>query len=409
MIGFGGTIVQRLHRYVAVVAAFLALYVGATGTLIQLTDLWTLLSHAPASDPNLQSMRQGRNGPQNFQVVVDADYDAGALPAEFDFDRALTAVVTSARTVAAGAPLRFVELRLAGAPIGQVAAAGKLLRFDVATGAELAGPDTAAELALPPVGDGPSFRITVKNIHRMVAYGFYSPFFFVAVGLTLCVAVVSGLALYFRLMTARAHIGRRSPYWSAGGRWRTLHRSVACSAAIFLVVVVSSGTVLAIGTAGIRVFQLKHAGRPGLTADVSSPLSDAELPSMLHMTLAAYRSAAPGEPIKVIRLRYFAGIPQGVVVGGEGEKTRQVAFETATGRVASLSGPTYPATGQPFGWQVSQTVKGIHSGDFLGLPGRFISLLTGLSLLFLAISGAATYIDLWSRRRKLGRRGLFWP
>ncbi len=401
---------QRLHRYVAVIAALLALYVGATGTLIQLTDLWTLLRHAPASEPNLQSMRQGRNGPQNFQVVVDADYDARALPAEFDFDRALTAVVTSARAAAAGAPLRFVELRRAGgAPIGQVASEGKLLRFDAATGAVLTGPDTAAPLVLPPVGDGPSFRITVKNLHRMVAYGFYSPFFFVAAGLTLCVAVVSGLALYFRLMTARARMGRRSPYWSAGARWRTLHRTVACSAAIFIVVVVFSGTVLAIGTAGIRVFQLKYGGRPGLTADVSSPLRDAELPAMLHATLAAYRRVAPGEPIKVIRLRYFAGIPQGVVVGGEGENTRQVAFETATGRVASLSGPTYPATGQPFGWQVSQTAKGIHSGDFLGLPGRFISLLTGLSLLFLAISGAATYLDLWSKRRRLGRGGLFWP
>jgi uncharacterized iron-regulated membrane protein len=402
--------VQRLHRYLAVVAAFLALYVGATGVLIQLTDLWTLLSHAPASDPNLQSMRQGHNGPQNFQVVVDADYDARALPTEFDFDRSLTAVLSSARTIAAGAPLRFVEFRVVdGASIGQVASEGRLLRFDATTGAVLAGPDTATGLVLPPVGDGPSFRITLKNIHRMVAYGFYAPFFFVAVGLTLCVAVVSGLALYLRLMSARAQMGRRSPYWSAGGRWRTLHRSVAISAAMFLVVVVFSGTVLAIGTAGVRVFQLIHHGRPGLTEDVSSPLSDTNLASMLHATLAAYRRVAPGEPIKVIRLRYFAGIPQGVVVGGEGEHTRQVAFETATGRVASLSGPTYPATGQPFGWQVSQTFKGIHSGDFLGLAGRFISLLTGLSLLFLAVSGAATYLDLWSKRRKLGRRGLFWP
>ena len=400
---------QRLHRYLAVFAVFLALYLGATGTLLQLTDLWTLLSHAPASDPNLQSMRQGRNGPQNFQVVIDADYDATTLPAPFDFDRALTTVVSSARTATAGASLRFVELRMSDdKPIGQVASEGKLLRFDATTGAVLAGPDSAAELVLPSVGDGASFRITIKDIHRMVAYGFYSPFFFVAVGITLCIVVVSGLVLYFRLLTARARMGRRSPYWSAGGRWRTLHRSVALSAATFLVVVVFSGTVLAIGTAGVRVYQLIHGGRPGLTADVSSPLSDAELPAMLHATLAAHRKEDPGEPIKVIRLRYFAGIPQGVVVSGEGENTRQVAFETATGRVASLSGPTYPATGQPFGWQVSQTFKRIHDGDFLGLTGRFISLLTGLSMLFLAISGAAMYFDLWSKRRKLGRRGLFW-
>ncbi len=160
--------------------------------------------------------------------------------------------------------------------------------------------------------------------------------------------------------------------------------------------------------AGVRIYQLMHGGRPGLTADVSSPLSDTELPAVLHATLMAYRNEAPDEPIKVIRLRYFAGIPQGVVVSGEGEDTRQVAYETATGRIASLSGPTYPATGQPFGWQASQTFKGIHDGAFLGLPGRFISLFTGLSMLFLAISGAVMYFDLWSKRRKLGRRGLFW-
>ena len=130
---------------------------------------------------------------------------------------------------------------------------------------------------------------------------------------------------------------------------------------------------------------------------------------MLHTTLASIARLAPGAPIKIIRLRYFAGMPQGVVVYGGPDDTRQMAIDTATGGVALLSGPGYPPTGQPYGWQTDQILKRIHRGDFFGMTGRWFSLLTGLSLLFLSVSGAVMYLDMWRRRRKAGRSGLFWP
>jgi uncharacterized iron-regulated membrane protein len=208
---------------------------------------------------------------------------------------------------------------------------------------------------------------------------------------------------------ARARVGRPGPYWSAGGWLRTLHRAVAVTASLFIAVVVLSGTFEAINSFGTATYRIIHHGkRPGLTADVSSPLADAELAPMLRTTLAAFRAADPGDPIKVVRLRYFAGIPQGIVVSG-GSDVRQFAFNAVTGRRASLQGPSYPPTGQTFGWQWDQIVKGIHRGDFIGLPGRFMSLFTGLSLLFLSLSGAAMYADLWNKRRRAGRHGLFWP
>ena len=64
---------RKVHRFLAVFAMFFGLYVGTTGTLIQLIDLKTLLSHAPASDPNLQSIREGYDGPPNFQVLGEGD------------------------------------------------------------------------------------------------------------------------------------------------------------------------------------------------------------------------------------------------------------------------------------------------------------------------------------------------
>jgi uncharacterized iron-regulated membrane protein len=129
---------------------------------------------------------------------------------------------------------------------------------------------------------------------------------------------------------------------------------------------------------------------------------------MLHTTLKSFRAADPSEPIKVLRLRYFAGLAQGVVVAGDAVDSRQFAFNTATGEKAGLSGPSYPPTGQTWGWQGVQVIKSIHRGDFFGITGRFLSWLTGLSLVFLSLSGGAMYFDLWSKRRKTGRHGLFW-
>jgi hypothetical protein len=147
--------------------------------------------------------------------------------------------------------------------------------------------------------------------------------------------------------------------------------------------------------------------RPGITVDVSRPLADSELPGMLHTTLRAFRIGNENEPIKAIRLRYFAGMPQGVVVGGD-RQTTQFAYNASTGRWASFHEPGYPVTGQTFGWQVDETVKELHRGDYFGLTGRWISLLCGFSMLYLAVSGAVMYFDLWNRRRKKNKKELFW-
>jgi uncharacterized iron-regulated membrane protein len=391
---------RRLHRFIAFVAIFLGLYVAVTGILLQLIDLKILISHAPADNPNLQAIREGQDGPPNFQVLATADYSAPDLPATLVLDAALARVVESEHVATGGAPMSFVELReVDGKPVGQIASLGRLLRFDALTGALLAGPDTAARVVLPPQGNQGSVRNEVKGFHRMTAYGNWGQVFFVFVALTLCTMLITGLVLYFQLLAARVRAGRPGIYWFAGGWWRASHRVLAISAAAFLVVVVFSGTFEAVNSGGTAIYKIIHHGyRPGLTADVSSPLTEAELAPMLQTTLAAFYALNPAAPIKVLRLRYFAGMPQGIVVRG-GADIRQFAFNTATGQRARFQGPSYPPTGQTFGWQWDQVFKRIHRGDVIGLSGRWMSLLAGFSLLFLSISGAVMYFQLRAKRR----------
>ena len=123
-------------------------------------------------------------------------------------------------------------------------------------------------------------------------------------------------------------------------------------------------------------------------------------------TAAAFRAAEPQTPIRVLRVRNFGGMEQGVVVTG-GPFTRQLVYDAATGRKTNLSEPAYPS-GFPLGMDVHEWVKHFHSGYLFGLPARFLDLLAGLSLVFLSISGLVMYAEMYGKRRRTGRRGLFW-
>ena len=200
---------------------------------------------------------------------------------------------------------------------------------------------------------------------------------------------------------------------SAGGWWRSLHRGVSVVAAVFLLVVAISGTLLSFDTFALGVYGVMHSGPggrfpPGMNADLSSPLVDSQLPAMLATTLSAYHAAEGNTPIKVLRLRYFSGMPQGVILTGGSSETRQVAYNAETGAVAHMTEPGYPYMGFPFGWREHEYMKQIHRGDALGLPGRLMDVFAGLSLVFLSASGLLMYADLLRRRRRGGRTQLFW-
>jgi hypothetical protein len=78
---------RSIHRFLVLPIALFTLFLGATGTMIQLTDLRSILLSYPATDPNVQAMREAFDGPGFYVVRQVADYTAAALPAKFDYRR----------------------------------------------------------------------------------------------------------------------------------------------------------------------------------------------------------------------------------------------------------------------------------------------------------------------------------
>jgi uncharacterized iron-regulated membrane protein len=400
---------RNVHRWVGTLVAPFALWFAITGTAVQTIDLGTLFSHAPATDPNMMAIRESLDGPPSQAVIRTADFAAPAFADGYDYDGALRRVVATARAAAPGVAFRYVELRAANRDTeGDVQLPGRLLRFS-ATGTRL--PDGVAP---GPVHRG-SAHDTAKHLHRLSFLGDDMLWINILVGLALGAMILTGLVVYFRLVKARARAKGITFFWSVGGLWRSFHRGVAIVAAAFLLVIAISGVLLSFDSLAFGIYRglypekLVDGFAPrGMVGDYSSPLDNAALPTMLRQTLTAYRASGEVGPIKVVRLRFFAGMPQGIVVAGSDDATRQSIFNAQTGARAGLSGPNYPFTGFPLGWELHEWVKKVHRGDAFGIPGRIMSLLSALSLAFLSVSGAVLYLDLLRRRRRAGRKRLFW-
>jgi uncharacterized iron-regulated membrane protein len=291
-----------------------------------------------------------------------------------------------------------------GGPIGLVLSGKQLLRFDFATGQVQAGAEVRRERPA-------SLRNDIKHIHRMTTFGDWALWINPIVGVGLGAFVVTGVVMYWQLLSARKRIKRPEWFWKAGGWWRTLHRWSSIVASLFILVIALSGTWLAVESLVFGYYMSAHrpgAGLPFVHQSGVVPLTDAQLPGMLSTTLAAYQVILADQPLKVLRLRVYGGMPQGVIVAGLGDETQQVVFNAATGRRAGLTEPGYPPTGFPFGWQAHQMAKQIHRGSYFGLSGRWMDLLGGVAIIYLSISGVVMYVDMWNRRRRAGRRALLW-
>jgi len=410
---------RPLHRIIGTIVLLFTLYFGVTGSLIQMVDIKAVLSHAAATEPEMLAIRESIDGTPNYSVIQAADYTAPALPGNFDFNAALANVLKTARSSAgANANLKYVELRvLDGKPIGIVQASdgktNRMLRVDPATGTPLPNPPPRQRIR-----PAPSMHNVFKRWHRLQAFGLgdESEWINGLVGIGLFLMIITGIVLYFRLLRARSRAGLKSFFWSAGGFWRSLHRGVSIVAAAFLLVVSISGTLLSIDSVGLGLYMSAHQdpakpGRQfpaGMVGDLSSPLTDAELPAMLQTTLSSFHAEKSGTPIKVLRLRYYSGQPQGLLIYGSGADTSQIVYNTSTGRRTSTTEPGYPYTGFPLGWKWHELMKQIHRGDIIGIPGRFMDLFAAFSLVFLSASGLVMYLDVWKKRRRTGKSSPVW-
>jgi hypothetical protein len=393
------------HRYIAIFTVVAGLYIGATGVTLQVMDLAALLGNRAATDPTMQAIRVGQFGPPNLRVMRDEDFTAAPLPHDFDYDAALGKATAAAPRILAGAPLSFVEFRVAGhEPVIRIASGRTVHTLVAASGIETRIP--FEEKPLPVTL--PSTRNTIKSWHSMTVFGWPMVLVDIASGLALCGMIYTGVRLYLELVRGRQRIRRKGLFWQAGGWWRTLHRGVSTVSALFLAIITVSGIYLGANAVHVNVSKALHGGkREGLVADVSAPLAPGPLRAMLATTLGAVHRDDGAGPPRVLRLRMFAGMPQGVVITGAAQ-ARQIIYDARSGMPTRLTEQHYPDTDMMLGWHAGQIAKRIHRGDIFGLTGRWIALLTGLSLAWLSLSGVVLYAEMWLRRRKTGRGELFW-
>jgi uncharacterized iron-regulated membrane protein len=199
---------------------------------------------------------------------------------------------------------------------------------------------------------------------------------------------------------------------------RRLHRWISIVAAVFILLVSVSGMMMAFDSVWTTAYLSRHGlsvqggnGPPVALVKMFADdgvVADADLDAMLATTLKAAQGGDPSTPSpRVIRLRTYGGMPQGVVITGE-DTAQQRVFNARTGEVASLYEPGYPRTPMPLQWDVHETWKRVHRGDYFGLTGRWMDLLTGCAILFLAVSGIVMYLQLRRVRVKRGQRAVFW-
>ena len=395
-----------VHRTLSIAACLVFLYLGVTGSMIQLLDLKELFSGAPESSSGMQSINEGKSGHPDYAVLTPADYTAEPLPKNLDLLKAFQMVLTGLHEIRPESKPIFVELRYAhGTPIGQAHYGEMVLnpeRVDdglVAVDATTGAPVPA--VSVPPPVPPHSFRETLKKWHRFwVRHDKPGVYAELLAGIALWTLIITGLTMYFRLLKQRRRLNRKQLFWMAGGRLRAYHRAIAVISAVLLIGVAFSGTWLGFESSW-------HTFAKPPPHAVTPELTDADVIDMAGATLNVLRLAEPAERIKVLRVRYYGGMRQGVVITDE-PVTRQLVFNTATGKEVSLTEPGYPSSGFPFGLQMHEDIKHLHSGFLFGLWARVLDLLAGLGLIFLSISGLLMYLDMWTNRRIAGRGQFLW-
>lgn len=81
-------------------------------------------------------------------------------------------------------------------------------------------------------------------------------------------------------------------------------------------------------------------------------------------------------------------------------------FERKGKKIDVTTGQFLPPPPKKIDWHY--VLQDIHAGYFLGTFGRIISCFLAISLFIISYTGLTVYLDMFRRRRKLGRKGLFW-
>jgi len=186
---------------------------------------------------------------------------------------------------------------------------------------------------------------------------------------------------------------------------RRLHRWVSTLIGLFLLVMAGTGALL-------QSQFLIHGfpPPPGLSVPGDGGTGGPGVP------LGGLR-AQVGEALAIVSSRYPRARFQSLLVARRGALTyatltiqgaaQPVTIDVATGNAISLP-PAAPPPAGKLDLEIHQLAFEIHTGQLFDLPGEVMTLLCGLSLLFLAGSGLWLLVRMYRQRLRSGKSGLFW-
>ena len=120
---------------------------------------------------------------------------------------------------------------------------------------------------------------------------------------------------------------------------------------------------------------------------------------MVTAALAAAREEKPDFSTQNLTLDFSGGL-QGVALNGpSGRQAARISYDPASGTATYTLPPPSSIRG---------VVIGLHTGKIGGTVGLVLVMLAGIILSVLSVTGFIVYFDMWTRRRKAGKIGLFW-
>ncbi len=187
---------------------------------------------------------------------------------------------------------------------------------------------------------------------------------------------------------------------------RRLHRWVSTFSMVFLGWVGVTGVLLAIDS-------MSPPGpleeRPEQVEAPESMRAHAAL-RMFQTTLSDAMANAPSEVVSVdMRLQRRDGRTVVRIAVASDGSARYYDVETGSLVAEFRPSPTMIWLNDvPSRLRIHNLLQDLHRGSIIGIPGQIIDVLTGFCFIFMGVSGTTMYVQLLMRRRRIGRKSLFW-
>jgi uncharacterized iron-regulated membrane protein len=390
---------QNWHRWLVTVFAVLLTYWIGSGLLMGLYDAADS-SQAWAIEGGGPGARLSEQSPSSQPVPAIETLRSGIAIA---LARATSMNIASVRLRVVG-PEPEIEFATADGD------RQSMLRFFALTGE----PMTAAQADGDPAAQSAAAqrRNVLKSWHRGNIAGIFGQIIGLTTGVALTAIAVTGLGAFLGIWRLRRQRGRTAVFWT--GReslWRRMHRWTSVIAAVLVLNLALTGSVLAYGEIQLWAF-LHHTlsvpapyPRPGPLPPVSAQTLSSDIPTMLGKAFGSANTQASGiSKIEIVS----RNSTEMALVTTTGPSPRILAIDANTGKRVADWSESGVQRGNGYFTDWHQVVKRMHRGDIIGrFAGRYVMLANGLALAYLLISGVVMYLQLRHGRRGRGHRW-FW-